>query len=248
MRKLISLIKLIDRIVKGRMSAEYLQFAVAKRVSSLIYPKYKFSDYGRLFLDDHGYKNYYDAHVAKHNYHSYDRKYTLDQLMKIVALIDGDTVECGAYEGASSFLMCRRIEGSGRRHHVFDSFEGLSAPRAEDGGHWAEGDLSCGEEAVREKLREFACVVYHKGWIPSQFGEVSDCRFAFVHIDVDLYQPTLESLSFFYDRLTRGGVILCDDYGFVTCPGAKLAMDDFFKDKPEEIVGLSTGQGLVIKG
>ena len=42
-------------------------------------------------------------------------------------------------------------------------------------------------------------------------------------------------------------MLLCDDYGFVTCPGATLAMDDFFDDKPEEIVHLPTGQGLVIK-
>ena len=47
--------------------------------------------------------------------------------------------------------------------------------------------------------------------------------------------------------MNPGGIILCDDYGFLTCPGAKTAMDAFFADKPEEIVNLPTGQGLVIK-
>jgi hypothetical protein len=42
-------------------------------------------------------------------------------------------------------------------------------------------------------------------------------------------------------------MLLCDDYGFETCPGAARAMDRFFTDKPEPIISLTTGQGLVIK-
>jgi O-methyltransferase len=71
-------------------------------------------------------------------------------------------------------------------------------------------------------------------------------RFSFVHLDVDLYQPTMDSLEFFYGKMSPGNIILCDDYGFVTCPGAKKAMDSFFADKPEEIVSLPTGQGFVV--
>lgn len=71
--------------------------------------------------------------------------------------------------------------------------------------------------------------------------------FCFVHIDVDLYQPTYDSLAFFYERTSSGGIILCDDYGFITCPGAKAAMDSFFLNKLERIVCLPTGQGFVVK-
>jgi hypothetical protein len=66
-------------------------------------------------------------------------------------------------------------------------------------------------------------------------------------LDVDLYQPTLDSLTFFYEKMTQGGIILCDDYGFTTCPGAKKAMDSFLSDKPEEVVSLPTGQGFVVR-
>ena len=95
--------------------------------------------------------------------------------------------------------------------------------------------------------KDFDFVVFHSGWIPEKFHEVSDVRFCFVHLDVDLFQPTLDSLSFFYDKMSPGGIILCDDYGFITCPGARKAMNSFFADKPEEIVSLPTGQGFVVK-
>jgi len=50
-----------------------------------------------------------------------------------------------------------------------------------------------------------------------------------VHIDVDLYEPTLDSLNFFYPKLVKDGVIVCDDYGITQFPGAKKAVDEFLE-------------------
>ena len=56
-------------------------------------------------------------------------------------------------------------------------------------------------------------------------------KFSFVHIDVDLYQPTLDCLEFFFPKLVSGGIIVCDDYNSSQFPGAKNAWDYYFKDK-----------------
>ena len=45
-----------------------------------------------------------------------------------------------------------------------------------------------------------------------------------MHIDVDLYQPTKDSLEYFWARLVSGGRMVCDDYNW---PGAKRAVDSF---------------------
>jgi hypothetical protein len=65
---------------------------------------------------------------------------------------------------------------------------------------------------------------------------------------VDLYKPTLQSLEFFWPKLVAGGVVVCDDYGFTTCPGARRAMDEFFTERRAGIFELTTGQALAIKG
>ena len=44
-----------------------------------------------------------------------------------------------------------------------------------------------------------------------KFYKVKNKKFSLIHIDVDLYKPTFDSLSFFYPKLCKGGVILCDD-------------------------------------
>ena len=96
------------------------------------------------------------------------RRWTLWQLLRLVTAVEGDTAECGVYKGASSWLICTATNGQGRVHHLFDSFEGLSAPEAADGMHWKAGALSAGEDIVRGNLRPFADrLVFHKGSIPT---------------------------------------------------------------------------------
>jgi len=226
---------------------DYSRYCVAEMVSRLVYPRYVFSEYGRTYLEDGEVRRRFEHLAGTDNYHSLDRKFTLAQLMKLVAEVEGDTVECGAYNGASSYFICEAIRDSGRRHHVFDSFEGLSAPGPRDGSHWRAGDLGLSEQAIRSNLSAFEFVDYYPGWIPDRFGEVANRRFCFVHVDVDLYEPTRDSLEFFYPRMSPGAILLGDDYGFSTCPGARAAFDEYFATRPESVVMLTTGQAFVIK-
>lgn len=179
-----------------------------------------------------------------------DRKWMVHQLLRLVGAVEGDTAECGVYKGSTSWLVCKANKEAihARTHYVFDSFKGLSKPSKLDGKHWSEGDLSCVLDEVKMNLQEFDKVVFMEGWIPSRFEEVNDRRFSFVHIDVDLYDPTKQSLEFFYPLLATGGIMLCDDYGFETCPGATTALNDFFADKVEKPVSLCCGGGFIIKG
>jgi O-methyltransferase len=185
--------------------------------------------------------------------YNHDRRWMIDQLMRLVDVVPGDTAECGAYKGLGSYIICNRNRHSsmqGRIHHVFDSFSGLSQPSASrDGGYWKTGDLSVDEQAFRNNLKDFeSSIRVYRGWIPTRFHEIADRTFSFVHVDVDLYQPTRDSIAFFYDRMSPGGIILCDDYGFGTCPGATAAVDAFLKDKPEKMISLPSGSGFLIRG
>lgn len=183
-----------------------------------------------------------------------DRRWNVLQFLRLIEGLPGDTAECGVFEGATSWLILRHAPddpaGGRRRHHLFDSFEGCSQPGANDHpSHFHKGILACPEETVRTTLAPYAGQTrYYKGWIPSRFAAVADRSFAFVHIDVDLYDPTRDSIAFFYPRLERGAVLICDDYGCSTCPGATKAVDDFLADKPEKMLAFASGGGFMIKG
>ena len=175
-----------------------------------------------------------------------DRRWMLYQWALTANSIPGDTAECGVYRGAGSYLICKATQSGGqqRTHFIFDSFQGVSKPDEVDEHYWREGDLSC---SLQDFQKPEATISIHPGWIPEGFPAAAEKKFCFVHIDVDLHQPTADSIAFFYPRMNTGGIMVFDDYGFRTCPGVKKAVDDFLADKPERIVHQSCGSAFITK-
>lgn len=185
-----------------------------------------------------------------------DRRFMVVQMARAVADLRGSSAECGVSRGIGSSLICKVLGDTYRDdelHIGFDSFEGVAEPteadRMANGRHfWFRGKLNRCRETAYQLLRDFDRCQLVKGWIPETFGPFAERTFRFVHIDVDLHDATRDSLAFFYPRMTRGGIFLFDDHGFVNCPGARKAALDFFSDKPERLIELATGQAFVIRG
>jgi O-methyltransferase len=232
----------------ARKLNEVERFQLAERLAFAAYPQCKFSDFGRLFLKDRAFIETYKETMDPGNWHSLDRKYLVNEVLKTIEHVPGDFVECGVWKGATAVFLCRSAERLGRRVHLFDSWEGLPQPDSTvDGNHWRKGSLAVDFSTAIDYLKQFKCCTLYKGWIPERFPEVAKIKVSYLHIDVDIHKPTLDSLEFFYPRMSPGGIIICDDYGVETCPGATKALNDFFLKRPERIALLPTGQGLVIK-
>lgn len=240
-------LKAISKLIKGD---QLVRFEVMKTISKIIFPTYRFKWPQMDWWNDQEFNQYLEKFGELEGMNT-DRRWMLSQLLRLTQNVLGNTAECGVYLGAASYLICKfnAEHTENKRHHfLFDSFEGLSEPGTNDNKYWSKGDLSASEEAVRKALTGFPNTIYLKGWIPTRFAEVENKRFSFVHIDVDLYEPTWESMAFFYPRINPGGIILCDDYGFSTCPGATKAVDKLLQDKPEKMISLCSGGGFMIKG
>jgi Macrocin-O-methyltransferase (TylF) len=227
------------------------RFVLARLVYRRISGDTPLPDHSRRIDNDRVFTREF-ARLSPENDVTHERKYNLDQLFQLVLQVGGDVAECGTYKGGSAFFLARRIINHrlDKRLCLFDSFEGLSAPASIDGNYWHAGALSSRIEDVQRALAPLGAIPFIdicKGWIPDRFHEVADRRFCFVHIDVDLYQPSLDSIAFFYPRLEPGGIILLDDYGFESCPGVTAAVDRFMADKPEPIINLSAGGALIMK-
>lgn len=205
-----------------------------------------------LWYRDHSYQKLWDDFPVPQPVIN-DRRYNLMHLATSIKDVPGDTVECGVLRGESSYLIMKTNAGTGKTHHIFDSFDGLSEPEDTDhvesdkNYHWKKHDLAISEHQVRQNLCKFSNMHMYKGWIPERFNKVANKKFSFVHVDVDLYKPTYDSFAFFYPRLSPGGMIVCDDYGFLTCPGAFRAVNEYMGDHPEYPIHLSTGQCVIVK-
>ena len=130
---------------------------------------------------------------------------------------------------------------------LFDTFAGMPENDAE-GDSFDPGEL--GETSYAEvlsRLGNAGNTQVFKGFIPDTFAGLADLRFAFAHVDVDIYRSVRDCCEFIYPRLSVGGWLIFDDYGFPSCAGGRRAIDEFFDDKPEVPLVLPTGQALVAK-
>ena len=58
-------------------------------------------------------------------------------------------------------------------------------------------------------------------------------KIALLHVDVDLLEPTKQSIEKFHSYMVKGGVMVFDDYGFF--PGANIVIDEFIRKNDLEI-------------
>lgn len=161
--------------------------------------------------------------------------------------LSGAFVECGVWKGGCIGLMAAvaRDHGSNRKIVLFDSFEGLPEPTAEDGeeardyaGGRINGELKAIDQCVgpMESVRELFFqrlhidekkVEFRKGWfqdtVPGSGQGVGPI--AILRLDGDWYDSTVVCLNELYDRVVPGGFIIIDDYGF--WEGCRKAVDEF---------------------
>ncbi|GAB4243638.1 MAG: hypothetical protein OHK005_08110 [Candidatus Methylacidiphilales bacterium] len=71
------------------------------------------------------------------------------------------------------------------------------------------------------------------GHLPKTLPLLQESWFSFVHLDCDIYESYQTCLERLYPRMVPGGIILFDEYRSRVWPGATLAIDEFFSDKPE---------------
>jgi len=193
------------------------------------------------------------------------RFWHLVQFLKATSHLTGETAEAGCLFGLSSFLMCSyeqlaKPEYLGETHQIFDSFMGFRDISEHDIGRDSHNGIKiankmnrvlelnqCFINRTRTTLADFPKVRYHQGWIPELFEGVERKTYRFVHIDLDLYEPIRAALEFFFPQLVQSGIIVVDDYGFRTWPGAKDAVDEWCQESGQQVVPLITGNAVVIK-
>lgn len=175
------------------------------------------------------------------------RCFVLWQCARQACAVSGAAAELGVYRGGTARLLARVFAGARKPLHLFDTFEGMPAVDPVRDRH-REGDFARTSLAsVQSFVRGTELVHFHPGLFPETAHDVSGERFAFAHIDADIYESVKSACEFFYPRLSPGGIAVFDDYGFATCPGAKKAVDEFFAHTPEVPLYLPTGQCVMTK-
>jgi hypothetical protein len=178
--------------------------------------------------------------------------------------IDGDIVECGVWRGGSMMAAARTLLSTGdtKRHlHLYDTFEGMSEPTEHDHRYdgrsaaemlaatqrsspiWAYASLEDVQQAMRETEFPDERIHYYKGKVEETIPAHAPDKISILRLDTDWYESTRHELRHLYPRLSPGGVLLLDDYGW--WDGARRAVDEWLAETGVPLLLLRMDVGRV---
>ena len=162
----------------------------------------------------------------------------INQLKAVLANnVNGDVVEFGCYDGATSIQLAKAISGSGRKLYVYDSFEGLPAKTNNDispvGEQFQPGELLVSKKQFIKNIQKAnVCMpIIKKGWFCDLSNADVPARICFAFLDGDYYESIIDSFKLIEGNLSSGAVIVVDDYMNDALPGAKKAVDGWLSQK-----------------
>jgi O-methyltransferase len=159
--------------------------------------------------------------------------------------IPGDFVECGCYKGVSVGIICDYVDfrNSGRHYYLYDLFEhDKSMIHERMPAHGAEL-----YDAVKARFADLPNVTVTKGFVPQILDEIAPKSIAFLHVDLNNAPAEVGALDRLFDRVSPGGIVLFDDYGWLAYRAQKDAEDAWLATRGYQVLELPTGQGLVFK-
>lgn len=175
------------------------------------------------------------------------------EIFRQIKDLPGSIVECGVFRGETLLLWGKFLEifcTGDRTKYVygFDHFQGLKDLKSQDGTqnvamHEGAYDPSNYYQELLELIELFDAdrFVPNKPRIKLVEGDVlttipkfveqnPGMRISLLHLDLDLYEPTLIALQCLYPLVVKGGAIVFDEYAFENFPGETKAVEDYFGD------------------
>jgi len=169
--------------------------------------------------------------------------------------VPGDIAELGVFRGLGLFTWANLLETFcvGDRTKVvygFDNWRGFTSLSSEDGKTELSVQKKSGGFSPKKyfaEIKDAISIFDQDRFIPWKsriqliVGDIEKTvirfvrnnpgvRFSLIHFDCDLYKPTKRALEYFWPRLSRGGIMLFDEYSIHEWPGETRAVDDFFAD------------------
>ena len=250
--------KIFDRVLRDIVRPRHDTLFWGDRMLTL--------DKSAEFLDDSAFRSALQQARSSTGTNQYDlhngiswRYNTLIWAARSCLTVPGDFVECGVYRGDMTWMITETVDLSrtAKTFYLYDTFNGFD-PRyssAEDfpdapilyelaNNEYSAEDV---EGYVRERFQAKKYIVVTKGPVPDALYQVAPSQIAFLHLDMNSPRAEVGALEVLFNRISIGGIVIFDDYGWKVFRKQKEAADVFMAAQGQTIMELPTGQGLIIR-
>jgi O-methyltransferase len=175
------------------------------------------------------------------------------KLLEIAPDVPGSVVECGCWKGGATVNLSLICEITGRKLKVYDSFEGLPAPKSGDAvaertfkNGFIPG-IFCGSlEEVTDNVRRYGALdscQFYQGWfedtLPHHEGDI-----VLAFWDVDFFASLHDCLVNLWASVIDGGFIFMDEYrniDYCAVFYSEKFWSKYFSIVPPGLIGIGTG-------
>ncbi len=180
------------------------------------------------------------------------RCYELFDIVQRLNNIDGDIIEIGVWRGGTSAVIATALQfvNSNKMLYLCDTFSGVVKAgdfdiRYKGGEHSDTSEQLVTDLLTSLQLKNFKLL---KGIFPEDTGSaVENKTFSLCHIDVDVYQSGVDIVEWIYAKLSKGGVLVFDDYGFRGCNGITHLVNKLRQDEKWLYIYNLNGHAILIK-
>jgi len=180
--------------------------------------------------------------------------------------IPGDFVECGVWKGGCIALLkyLNDFNNIKRNIYAYDTFQGLPEPGIFDDkidgrsskniwlnkniteGGWCKSELDEVKKNIRIVCNDLNKINFVKGKVEETLLIKKNLpqEISILRLDTDFYESTKIELEVLFPRLSKGGILIIDDYGSFV--GSKKAVDEYFQNKPF-LIFVDSGSRMLIK-
>ena len=173
------------------------------------------------------------------------------EVFKKTIKVPGSIVECGVFKGTSLIrLLTYRdlLQQKSKKIYGFDPFGKFPKQLIQDDNKFAlKHDKVSGLGLKLKKLKKFLFNKKFKNFelikgdviktLPNFLKKNTKLKISFLHLDMDVYEPTKFALEKLFKKVAKNGIVLIDDYGYVR--GATKATNEFVKENKLRISNLN---------
>ena len=153
--------------------------------------------------------------------------------------IQGDFLEAGIWRGGASIFMRAILKNFGINDRLVwfaDSFNGLPIAKPEypedrDDKQYQHKELAVSLVQVKSNFQSFDLldkqVNFIEGWFDETLFDAPFEKISLLRLDGDMYESTFVALEALYHKVSVGGYVIVDDYGYIA--SCKKAVHDFLE-------------------
>ena len=171
--------------------------------------------------------------------------------------IPGEIVECGVWKGGSMMTVAKTLldlKNQEKELYLFDTFEGMTKPEKidvsisnlnatkefddtkidTDSSNWCRATIDDVKSNLFSIGYDKSKIHFIKGKVEETLPSDNPKSISILRLDTDWYQSTKHELIHLFPKLSKGGILIIDDYGF--WKGSRKAVDEYISENNIQIL------------